>query len=185
MTKSGYRAHSRLANLYKMMERSAAALDRVAALIAGVAMFAILAAALAQIAARHLLGQPINGVIDVTSQLLMPLAIMFGLTVEERDRGHIRIVLLFERFSPRVQRSLEVLGYLLTACFFGVVVYATSDSAYSAYTRGVETSGQLQIPLYLALLIVPIASILLIWRLLTHAMASALALAGVDGEDPA
>ncbi len=57
-----------------------------------------------------------------------------------QDDGHVRIDVIYQLFSPRVRRVMDILSYLLMICFLSIVVYYGTLQAHTSWLTG-ETSG--------------------------------------------
>lgn len=152
------------------VRRTTAVLDRVAMLLAGVGLSAILVATLIQVVSRHVLAGGIHGVVDLTAQFFMPVAVLFAITLAERAGTHVRIVVLTERLPAKTQRWFRVAGYLVTIVLSALIVWATAISALDAYSRGTLTSGDIHVPLFIPLAIPPIAFSILLVRLIAQTL---------------
>jgi len=57
-----------------------------------------------------------------------------------QDDAHVRIDVIYQLFSPRVRRVMDILSYLLMICFLSIVVYYGTLQAHTSWLTG-ETSG--------------------------------------------
>lgn len=112
---------------------------------------------------RYALHQPTRWSFDVTKQLYGFYFIMLG-AYALKHQAHVRVDLLIQRFSPAVQRWVEVIGYLVF--FFPFVwIFLTRSYAFAArsFAQGETTYGAVQIPVYpLKMAMVVAAALLLI-----------------------
>lgn len=112
---------------------------------------------------RYALHQPTRWSFDVTKQLYGFYFIMLG-AYALKHQAHVRVDLLIQRFSPAVQRWVEIVGYLVF--FFPFVwIFLTRSYAFAArsYAQGETTYGAVQIPVYpLKMAMVVAAALLLV-----------------------
>lgn len=112
---------------------------------------------------RYALHQPTRWSFDVTKQLYGFYFIMLG-AYALKHQAHVRVDLLIQRFSPAVQRWVEIVGYLVF--FFPFVwVFLTRSYEFAArsYAQGETTYGAVQIPVYpLKMAMVVAAALLLV-----------------------
>ncbi len=122
-----------------------------------------------QVFTRYVLNDPLQGVIGVTEQFLMPLMVFCSLSYVEMHDGHIRAGMLYDVYPPRVRTAVHAAICLVSAVFFVLVAYATASEAWVSYSQGYETSGDIAVPLVWALVIPPVGCCLLALRLLVNA----------------
>ncbi len=117
---------------------------------------------------RYALHQPTRWSFDVTKQLYGFYFIMLG-AYALKHQAHVRVDLLIQRFSPAVQRWVEVIGYLVF--FFPFVwIFLTRSYAFAerSFAQGETTYGAVQIPVYpLKMAMVVAAALLLIQGVVT------------------
>ncbi|GAM75466.1 TRAP dicarboxylate transporter [Vibrio ishigakensis] len=66
---------------------------------------------------------------------------LFGVPFAVKTHGHVRVDIFYERFSPKVQSIIDILGVLFWLMPFSLLVaWYGIDFAYQAYDIG-ETSG--------------------------------------------
>jgi TRAP-type C4-dicarboxylate transport system permease small subunit len=80
--------------------------------------------------------------------LMLVVAAFFAISHCWGNNGHIRVDLLFDRFSHRIQLACSALGVLAGLIFFGAIVWGGIGFAIKAYKNS-EVSTNLLIPLYL------------------------------------
>ncbi len=89
---------------------------------------------------------PVLGDVEVV-QLAMVVLIMFGLAYSQAENAHVSIGLLVDRFPPRVQTLMDVLGYALTFVVCMVITWVYWHVALR-YTTGIaQYTDLLEIPL--------------------------------------
>ncbi|MDH3240688.1 MAG: TRAP transporter small permease subunit [Alphaproteobacteria bacterium] len=93
-----------------------------------------------EVFSRYLFNAPTIWAYEI-AYMAMGANFLLGAAVTLRDRGHIRIDLLYARWSPRTQALIDIVGY---ACLFLPVAWWLSwglwKYAFYAYLSG-ETSG--------------------------------------------
>lgn len=118
-------------------------LGLIAALATAIMMFLVVCNALA----RYLFNAPINGAFEITESLLT-VVVFLSLALTLYGDGHIRVILLTQRFSPRVQRIVRIFTLLLGAVFFAWCSYGTWGFAMESYLTNEQEWGSIQFPLY-------------------------------------
>ena len=93
-----------------------------------------------EVFSRYLFNAPTIWAYEI-AYMAMGTNFLLGAAVTLRDRGHIRIDLLYARWTPRTQALIDIIGYL---CLFLPVAWWLSwglwKYAYHAFLSG-ETSG--------------------------------------------
>jgi TRAP-type C4-dicarboxylate transport system permease small subunit len=81
-------------------------------------------------------------------QLMMVAMVMLGLAYTQQQQSHITIGLLVDRFSPRWQAAVDLLGALLVLTSCGVIGWANLLVAVDYATEMPMSTDFLSIPLY-------------------------------------
>lgn len=81
-------------------------------------------------------------------QLMMVTMVMLGLAYTQQQQSHITIGLLVDRFSPRWQAAVDLLGALLVFASCGVIGWANLLVAVDYVTEMPMSTDFLSIPLY-------------------------------------
>ncbi|MED4582805.1 TRAP transporter small permease [Brevibacillus choshinensis] len=92
-------------------------------------------------------GHPVLGDLELV-QTMMVVLIMFGLAYSQAEDAHISIGLLVDRFSPRIQSLLDVIGYLLTVLICFMISWVFLGLGLENLLGLVLTTDLLGIPLY-------------------------------------
>jgi TRAP-type C4-dicarboxylate transport system permease small subunit len=103
---------------------------------------------LVDVIARNI-NQPITGNVEVAEPLLVAIA-YFALAYTYMHRGHIRVEVIYTRFSERTKDIMDIITTFLGAGVFGVMVWALVSRVISiagSSSSGPLTPGILEIPL--------------------------------------
>jgi TRAP-type C4-dicarboxylate transport system permease small subunit len=146
----------------RAVRRVVRVLDAVAITCSGAGLIVILVATLAQVATRPAGG--IQGVVDLTAQFVMPVVVLFAITVTEREGRHVRVVMLAERMSDTTQWWFRLVSRVVTIALVVMITISSAGAAVDAYARGVDTSGDIHIPLVIVLTIPVVAFAVLLAR---------------------
>lgn len=96
-----------------------AAIHGSALVVAGVALAAMAAVTIADVASREARGHGISGTLEIVSYWFMPVLVFMSIAAADRADEHIRVGLLTERLQGRTRRvadsvtSLALVGVLL------------------------------------------------------------------------
>lgn len=111
---------------------------------------------------RYFLHAPTRWAFDVTKQLYGFYFILLG-GYALRHKAHVRVDLLVERFSPAVQRWVDIAGYILFFFPFTIVLsMRTYAFAIRSWQQKEVTYGSVQLPVYPLKMVLFIASVLLL-----------------------
>ena len=81
-------------------------------------------------------------------ELMMVAMVMLGLGYTEKERSHITIGLLVDRFSPRWQAAADLFGALLVLASCGMIGWANLLVAVEYATKSPMSTDFLSVPLY-------------------------------------
>src|SRR5690625_706562 len=113
------------------------------------------------VAMRYFFHQPTRWAFDVAKQLYGFYFIMLG-GYALKHKAHVRVDLLIEKFSPTVQRWIDMLCYLVFFFpFMWVMVTFSYRFAMRSCQQGEVTYGSVQVPVYPLKMAMFIAAILL------------------------
>lgn len=122
--------------LVRLIERLSGGFGVVGAVIVA----PLILATVYEVFSRYLFNAPTIWAYEV-AYMAMGSNFLLGAAVTLRDRGHIRIDLLYGRWSPKTQAAIDIVGY---TCLFLPLAWWLSwglwKYAYFAYLSG-ETSG--------------------------------------------
>lgn len=160
-------------------------IDLAVSVLARLAIVVMLVLISVQVFTRYVLNDPLQGVIGVTEQFLMPIMVFCGLSYVEMRDGHIRAAMLYDVYPPRLRTVVHAAICLVSAVFFGFVTYATASEAWVSYSHGYETSGDIAVPLVWALAIPAGGCALITIRLVANAWRGPKPLANPIGQQAA
>jgi TRAP-type C4-dicarboxylate transport system permease small subunit len=128
---------------------------------------------LVDVVARNI-NQPITGNVEVAEPLLVAIA-YFALAYTHMQRGHIRVEVLYTRFSQRTKDILDIITTLLATGVFGAMVWALLSRVVSIAASpdsGPLTPGILEIPLAPMFVIIALGVLVLCLELILDVVAT-------------
>ncbi len=132
--------------------------------LVGLAIFISMIASAADALGGRLLDRPVPGAVEGATNLMA--VIVFGsLAYVQRQRGHVRVELLYATARPRVRALLDVFNDLVVIIFFALLAWQAWDFAMSSYQIGEAAAGIVRFPLYPAKFVIFGGSILLILQM--------------------
>ncbi|MBW1791692.1 MAG: TRAP transporter large permease subunit [Deltaproteobacteria bacterium] len=96
--------------------------SHVMAVIAAVVLGIMMLLTTSDVVGRYFFNYPIKGTYELIGLMLI-CAATWGLAYCQIYRGHIRITVLFDRFSPRLQAGLDTLAYLMGLGAFSLICW--------------------------------------------------------------
>ena len=149
------------------MHRVRRVVDVLGGVVMAMVALAILVSMLASAAdalGGRLMNRPVPGAVEGATNMMA--VIVFGsLAYVQRQRGHIRVELLYGNAPPRVRAALDIFNDLIVIVFFSLLAWQAWDFAMSSYQIGEAASGIVRFPLYPAKFVIFFGSILLILQM--------------------
>ncbi|MAZ21635.1 TRAP transporter small permease [Roseovarius sp.] len=144
-------------------------IERVLALVSGLAVFAMMLLAVGSVSGRNLFGQPLPGYVDWIEQA-MPLIAFMGISYVQRDGGHIRMDLVVGNLKGRVLWLVEMITTLVVLGLMVLLVWGTWAHFQRSFDFGAplwsrDSSMDIALPLWPAKLLAPVAFGVLCLRL--------------------
>mgnify|MGYP003115283000 FL=1 len=143
------------------LDRGLLEVEKLFALISGLAVFALMILAVISVGGRNALNQPIPGYVDWIEQA-MPLIAFMGISYTQREGGHIRMDLLVGNLKGRALWRAELATTLLILILMMLLVWGTFahflrsfDMSQPLWSR--DSSMDIGLPIWPAKLIVPVA----------------------------
>lgn len=137
------------------IDRVAAALSAILALIAGVLIAVILAVMVTDVAMRNITGSSVAGAYEVLTMMLVGV-IFLGLAYAERTDSNIKLTLVTGRLPAAPAKGARVIASLVALAMCAWISWATWNSALLSIDRGEFQQGLLSIPVWPAKLIIAI-----------------------------
>jgi len=164
MNQGSRRPEKGAARLLWRADRILGALENQLTLLAGVFVFAMMWFVVAEVLSRRLLNAPIYGHLDLV-ELSMVVFAFLGTAHCQRTGGHVRMKLVVTRLRGRSRWGLEAASIVLALVVVGILVKASGDHFWRAWTAG-DSTIDAQLPTWPSKLIVPLALSTLWMRLL-------------------
>lgn len=144
-------------------------IERVLALVSGLAVFTMMLLAVGSVGGRNLFGQPLPGYVDWIEQA-MPLIAFMGISYVQRDGGHIRMDLVVGNLKGRVLWAVEMITTLVVLALMVLLVWGTWAHFQRSFDFGApmwsrDSSMDIALPLWPAKLLAPVAFGVLCLRL--------------------
>jgi TRAP-type C4-dicarboxylate transport system permease small subunit len=125
------------------------------AAIGAVAVAAIMVLTVVDVTRRTLTDKAIEGVVE-SAPLLLLAAAALGMAQAERNRIHVRTSMVTSRLPLRPRLILRAFGAVMACAVFAWITYESLGRAITAIEHDDVTAGFMAIPLWPALVLVPI-----------------------------
>ncbi|MEM7215044.1 MAG: TRAP transporter small permease [Pseudomonadota bacterium] len=144
-------------------------LERILALVSGVAIFSLMILAVVSVGGRNTINQPLPGYVDWIEQI-MPLIAFMGISYTQRDGGHIRMDILVGRLRGRTLWIAEFVTVFFMLLLMLLLVWGSwshfdRSFSFDAPFWSNDSSIDINIPIWPAKLLVPVAFSVLCLRL--------------------
>lgn len=115
---------------------------------------------------RYLFNKSITGAYEITESYLMIIVVFLSMSYVQKVNGHIRLDIIFNKFSNKIQNYLNVSFYILTVAYFFFIGYQGLISTINAFTNKLVMPGLMNFPLWSSYIWVAIGSFLIVVRLI-------------------
>ncbi len=131
-------------------------LSFVLMLVAGISLLLMMIQTCADVILDNLFGAPIEGNLEVISAYHMVLVVFLPLAYVELRHEHINADLLVRLMPHRAQRTIYVLGCLVSCFFFGILTWQTMLDAVDSYRINEVIMGSVYVTIWPAKLSLPL-----------------------------
>lgn len=156
-------------SLLSRLDRGLVHIERVMALISGLAAFSLMFLAAWSVSGRKFFGMPLQGYVDYI-EILMPVIAILGVSYVQRDGVHIRMDIFVGRLKGRTLWTVEIITTFLILCLMVALVWGSwahfdrsFDFSRPLWSR--DSTIDVSLPLWPAKLVVPVAFSVLCMRL--------------------
>lgn len=157
-------------SLISRLDRQLLKLERIFALLSGLAVFGLMLLAVVSVGGRNAANAPLPGYVDWIEQA-MPLIAVMGIAYVQREGGHIRMDIVISRLHGRALWLFELLSVVLILALMLALVWGSwshflrsFDFAAPMWSR--DSSIDIGLPIWPAKLLVPMAFSVLCLRLM-------------------
>lgn len=157
------------ASVLSKLDRALYRLEKILALLSGLAVFSLMVLAVLSVSGRNFLNQPLPGYVDWIEQA-MPLIAFMGISYTQRDGGHIRMDMLVGALKGRKLYAVEFVTTLAIFVLMVLLVWGTWAHFQRSFDFGApmwsrDSSMDIALPIWPAKLLAPVAFGVLCLRL--------------------
>ncbi|APG46719.1 TRAP transporter small permease subunit [Phaeobacter porticola] len=157
-------------SLISRVDRGLLKLERILALVSGLAVFSLMMLAVVSVGGRNAFNAPLPGYVDWIEQA-MPLIAFMGVSFVQRDGSHIRMDLVISSLRGRALWLFELISVLLILVLMLALLWGSwshflrsFDFAAPLWSR--DSSIDIGLPIWPAKLLAPVAFGVLCLRLM-------------------
>lgn len=136
-------------------------LARLCNAIGGAALVVMTTIVVVDVLLRTLFNQTLGFVEEITGYLVVVVT-FFGVSITFREGAMFRVSFLFEKFSASLKQALGIVYLAITIVFCTTMMWFTSLMVWSSFTRGKIAATELETPIYLPQLLLPIGFLILL-----------------------
>ena len=156
-------------SLLSKLDRVLVPIEKLCALLSGVAIFSLMFLAAYSVTGRKLFAAPLQGYVDYI-EAAMPIIAVMGISYVQRDGSHIRMDMLVNFLGGRILWAFELISVLLillliTALTWGAWEHFMRSFDCSRPLCSRDSSVDIGLPIWPSKLVVPIAFGVLCLRL--------------------
>lgn len=151
------------------LDRRLYRVERVLALVSGLAVFSLMVLAVISVGGRNFFNQPLPGYVDWI-ETVMPLIAFMGIAFSQRDGGHIRMDMVVGALRGRALYAAEIVTTLAILLLMVLMVWGSwahflrsFDFAAPMWSR--DSTMDIALPIWPAKLLAPVAFFVLCLRL--------------------
>lgn len=127
--------------------------------LAGWLMMLALLMVCVDVVMRYFFNSPIGGVLQFSEYVLLYIPFLAAAYVL-KDDSHIKIDIVLNRLSPKVQAALNLVTSMLGVLVLLALTYYGTYITFDYYRRGVPTLKYYKIPEFLVLMVIPLGCLL-------------------------
>ena len=120
-------------------------IDRIAVVIAVVAILTMTLLVTVSVIGRYILSMPIPGDL-VLSEFLMVFVAFLPLSAVQASREHVFVTIFTDWMKNNTKVILETVGVVIGLLIFGILAAATYTDFLHAYSFGTYTEGEIEFP---------------------------------------
>ncbi|PTX56035.1 TRAP-type mannitol/chloroaromatic compound transport system permease small subunit [Litoreibacter ponti] len=160
-------------SLLSRLDRTLIPLERLFALVSGLAVFSLMFLAAYSVSGRKFFNAPLSGYVDYI-EAAMPLIAFMGVSYVQREGGHIRMDILIASLKGRALWLFELISVLLILVLILALIWGSwahfdrsFDMSKPLWSR--DSSIDIGLPIWPSKLLVPVAFSVLALRLMLQA----------------
>lgn len=140
--------------------------DNILFWISSLTVFLMMAWISVDVILRSTIQKPLPGTIELTGEYFMVLIVYFAVSFTQKVNGHVKVTIVEDLLSKKVNKVLKTLGYILVLIIFVFIGIFNFESGLEYIEQDRRTNSLLKYPLAPALFIISIGFFVLSIRIL-------------------
>ena len=143
------------------MNRISQLLGRLSNALGGATLIVMTAIVVVDVVLRTLLNQTLGFVDEITGYLVV-IVTFFGASITFREGAMFRVSFLYDKFPVPLKKALGMVYLAITVAFCATMMWFTYLLVWSSFTRGKIATTELQTPLYIPQILMPVGFLVLL-----------------------
>lgn len=124
------------------------------AVISGLTILFMMLSSTIDATARYLLNRPLAGVLE-SNEAALVICVFMGLAWTQIERGHIRVMVLYHRLSPRAKSYMNLIVWVIALVFVAILMRQTGIGALESFSTREFRWGSVQMPIWWVKALIP------------------------------
>lgn len=151
--------------LIKKLERGLSVINKIFIFIASIMLIGLMITTDLDLFLRYLFVSPVVGMTEITELLLLYITFL-GTAWVFKENGHVVVDILLYNLYERSKKTLKIINYLFVAFISLGLTYYGFVTTYDHYIRGVRNPTVLEMPIAMAIVIIPVGGFILFLEVL-------------------
>ena len=108
-----------------------------------------------EVIARYVFRSPSVFSVEISEYMMIFIAFLSAGWVLHQDR-HVNMTALTDRFSPKIQLSLEIITSIITMAYCSIIIWKSITTVLMAYHGGYHSASSVNFPLWIAYTFIPL-----------------------------
>lgn len=117
------------------------------ALISGISMLLMMIAGAMDIVGTNVFAWPIPATFEFMATMMV-VVVFFALSLAQARKAHLRVEVIYSRMPRALQFLADLLQYVMTTIFFGLIAYFGWLAAMLGFAQGEYASGIVNFPVW-------------------------------------
>jgi len=127
----------------------------------------MMAAIVYEVVARYVFNAPTIWSMEINQYLFCMISMLAGGYCLLKD-GHVRVDIIYPRFSPKVKAWVEIITFLLPVAFCSLLIWQGGSEFWKVLTNGIVSDTVLEFPMWPVWLMIPLGGLLLALQILAR-----------------
>ncbi len=141
---------------YRSLSAALQRIDRIAAVLACVLLFALMMVVVADVSLRYLFNSPLTWSYEVISLFLLPGLFFLSVSHALGAHAHVAVDLVHNHVAARTRRRFELVSMLIATAVFAFIAWVGASQTLAQLLQGATPTSGLEVPTWLSTALLPI-----------------------------